>query len=213
MANPVEIFTIRLWREKLDERRSEWRGKGQDPSSGPTRYFNEKGEEGGFISDHLLKFQEGIYNTPGGFPRKIGPRIRYPLKHRSRRGSAWLEKRPPAGQSPDFRSAGSYSARPFYKEGGDRRLLRRFGHWLKSHTFVRDGMRPLKKSLVLLMAILIFVGDWVQVSWLGPRLHSFALRPEPLFLGLMGLPRSIKLAGGKARRFLKRRRHDKNHLI
>lgn len=213
MANPVEIFTIRLWREKLDGRRSEWRGKVHHLSSGQSRYFNEIGKVAEFIADHLSKSKEEIYTSPDVSPRKVGPRIRYPLKPRSRRGRAWLEKRPPIGQSPDFRWVDSYSSKPYNKGGGDRRLLRRFGRWLKSRIFVRNGMGPLRKSLVLLMAILVFIGDWVQVSWLGPRFHSFALRPETLFLGLMSLPRSIKLAGGRARRFFKRRGHDKNYLV
>jgi hypothetical protein len=53
MTNPVEIFTIRLWREKLDERQSEWRGRVQHLGSGQARYFNEIGKIADFIAEHL----------------------------------------------------------------------------------------------------------------------------------------------------------------
>ncbi|MEJ2600574.1 MAG: hypothetical protein P8Z00_19730 [Anaerolineales bacterium] len=181
MNKPVEIFTIRIWREKLDERQSEWRGKVQHLSSGQSRYFNEIGKVAEFISDHLSKSKGETHAAANISPGKFGPRIHYPLKHRQRRRRGRLEKRLAPALSSDFHSAGSYSSKPYIKEGGDKRLLRRFVHWIKRRLFVKSGMRPLKKSLVLLVAILMFVGDWVQVSWLGPRLHSIVFRPKNLF--------------------------------
>ena len=36
---PSHLFTVRLWREELEEGRYEWRGKVQHALSGETRYF------------------------------------------------------------------------------------------------------------------------------------------------------------------------------
>ena len=53
MANPVEIFTIRLWREKMGEGGSGLRVQGGDPRNVRLRYFNEMGKVGEFISANL----------------------------------------------------------------------------------------------------------------------------------------------------------------
>jgi hypothetical protein len=36
-----ELFTVRLWREDMDEGRIEWRGKVQHVLSGEVRYFRD----------------------------------------------------------------------------------------------------------------------------------------------------------------------------
>ena len=36
-----QLFTMRVWREELDEGRYEWRGKAQHALSGETRYFRQ----------------------------------------------------------------------------------------------------------------------------------------------------------------------------
>lgn len=210
MNKPVEIFTIRIWREKLDERQSEWRGKVQHLSSGQSRYFNEIGKVAEFISDHLSKSKGEIHATASISPGKFEPRIHYPLKHRQRRRRGRLEKRLAPSPSSDFRSAGSYSSKPYYNEGGDKQLLGRFVHWIKRRLFGKGGMHPLKKSLVMLVAILMIVGDWIQVSWFGPRFHSMVFRPETLFLGLMGLPHNLKPISGKAKKLFRHRRRSEN---
>ena len=58
---PSQLFTVRVWREELEEGRFEWRGKVQYALSGETRYFRqwddlitfmqEKSEEAG--REHL----------------------------------------------------------------------------------------------------------------------------------------------------------------
>jgi hypothetical protein len=211
MTNPVEIFTIRLWREKLDERESEWRGRVQHLGSGQARYFNEISKIAEFIADHLSRARGENHANLDTSARQVGPRIHYPLKKRTRRSGARLDKRPPLGSQPGRRVKGSSFTKPFSTEGGGQHPLMRFAGWIKSCSF------PLKKSLVFLLAIFFFVGDWLQVSWLGPRLHSLiAIRPETFVVGLISLPRSLKANGPKPRacsrilRFFQRRRHDKN---
>jgi hypothetical protein len=220
MTNPVEIFTIRLWREKLDERQSEWRGRVQHLGSGQARYFNEIGKIADFIADHLSKAKVEFQNDPDAATRTAGPRIRYPMKRRTRKGDAWHEKRPPVGTQPGWRITEPSFTKPYTREAGDRHLLRRFGGWIKARLRGNDYSRSIKKSLIILAAILLFVGDWLQVSWLGPRFHSLiAFRPETFFVGLMGIPHSLKTnrlkpaAGGKLKSLFQRRRQAKNDLF
>jgi hypothetical protein len=204
MTNPVEIFTIRLWREKLDERESEWRGRVQHLGSGQARYFNEIGKIMEFIGDHLSKSKEETATLSTTAVRVSGPRIRYPLKQRSRRGRTRLAENPPAGSQLEWSLRGTSLSKPSSKEGGERHLLKRVGEWIGSRLF------PLRKSLIVVFAILLFVGDWAQISWLGPRLHSLvAMRPETFFVGLVGLPRSLK-SGGRRKRLFQLRKSKKN---
>jgi hypothetical protein len=192
MTNPVEIFTIRLWREKLDERESEWRGRVQHIGSGQARYFNEIGKIMEFIGDHLSKEKTETQSAPTASMHAAKPRIHYPLKQRARRGSRWLEKRPERGSQPSRHIASNSPSNPLNARGGDRQLSQQIRDWIKSRLF------PLKKPLIILFTILLFVGDWFQVSWLGPRLHSLiAFGPETFFVGLVSLPRSLRLNGFK----------------
>jgi hypothetical protein len=204
MTNPVEIFTIRLWKEKLDEKESEWRGRVQHLGSGQARYFNEIGKIMEFIGDHLSKSKGETATLSTTAIRVAGPRIRYPMKQRSRRGRTLLAESPAAGSQSEWGLSGTSLSKPPSKKGGDRHLLKHVSDWFRS------GLFPLRKSLIVMLAILLFVGDWVQISWLGPRLHSLvAIRPETFFVGLVGLPRSLK-TGGRRKRFFQRRKSEKN---
>ena len=194
MTNPVEIFTIRLWREKLDERESEWRGRVQHLGSGQARYFNEIGKIMDFIADHLSKEKVEVQPLATVSTHSVGPRIHYPLKKRTRRGSPGLDKRPMVGSQPSRYLASNSPSNPFYSRGGDRHLSQQVRDWIKSRIF------PLNKPLIVLFTILLFVGDWLQISWLGPRLHSLiAFGPETFFVGLVSFPRSLRSNGLKLR--------------
>lgn len=202
MTNPVEIFTIRLWREKLDERESEWRGRVQHLGSGQARYFNEIGKIIEFIADHLSKEKAEMQPLVTASTHSVRPRIHYPLKQRTRRGGPWIEKRPMVGSQPGRHLASNSPSNPFYARGGDRQRLQQIRDWIKSRLF------PLKKPLIVLFTILLFVGDWFQVSWLGPRLHSLiAFGPETFFVGMISLPRSLRMNGVKLRAHVRKKRN------
>jgi len=40
LSTPSQLFTVRVWREELEEGRFEWRGKVQHALSGEARYFH-----------------------------------------------------------------------------------------------------------------------------------------------------------------------------
>ncbi len=53
----TELFTIRLWREQLNETHTEWRGKIQHIGSGETRYFRSLDNMMEFMSNTLSNFK------------------------------------------------------------------------------------------------------------------------------------------------------------
>lgn len=55
MAETEELFTVKLWREVLDEKQTEWRGKIQHVGSGEVRYFRDWTHMMEFIDDVLTK--------------------------------------------------------------------------------------------------------------------------------------------------------------
>jgi hypothetical protein len=40
-ARQSQLFTLRLWQEQIDDRRSEWRGQVQEVTTGEARYFRD----------------------------------------------------------------------------------------------------------------------------------------------------------------------------
>jgi hypothetical protein len=53
----TELFTVRLWREQLNETHTEWRGKIQHIGSGETRYFRSLDNMMEFMSNTLSNFK------------------------------------------------------------------------------------------------------------------------------------------------------------
>ncbi len=53
---PTVLFTLRLWREPLDEKRSEWRGEVKNLSTGEARYFR-RWEEIAALVQRMLDYE------------------------------------------------------------------------------------------------------------------------------------------------------------
>lgn len=60
MADPgVQIFSLRLWSEKLGDGQREWRGQVRHVPSGETRYFREWGVMVKFLQETLPQLEDG----------------------------------------------------------------------------------------------------------------------------------------------------------
>jgi hypothetical protein len=88
MAETEELFTVKLWREVLDEKQTEWRGKIQHVGSGEVRYFRDWTHMMEFIDDvltkltgrHRMKLHISSFN--GRFPTSQIFRIKNYLKRK-----------------------------------------------------------------------------------------------------------------------------------
>jgi hypothetical protein len=159
----------------------------------------------------LSKEKAEVQPRAAASTHSVGPCIHYPLKQRTRRGGPWLERRLVVSPQPSRYLASNSPSNPYHVRGCDSHLSQQIRDWIKSCIF------PLNKPLIVLFTILLFVGDWLQISWLGPRLHSLiAFGPETFFVGLVSFPRSLRSNGLKLRASVRKkgifqlRRRSKN---
>ena len=63
-----QLFTVRVWREELEEGRYEWRGKVQHALSGETRYFRRWADLITFVRERIetVEHNDDGYQKEGG---------------------------------------------------------------------------------------------------------------------------------------------------
>jgi hypothetical protein len=168
-----EVFTIRLWREMLDEGKSEWRGKIQHLPSKDSRYFNKISSIEEFISDHLRENRVSpvaSLDSSSYRNRSLGLYDESIERERIQKGGIlhsivrWIR------------------TRSFWWKGKGRTFLIRGGTFLLATTFV----------------ILLY---WTQNIWFRAQAGGLYFRPDSLFFGLVGFPHGIKLTRKKARQW------------
>ncbi len=195
MSSPKEIFTIKFWKEILDNQRGEWRGRVQHLSSGQSRYFKDSNKLIEFISDRLSGSGEGEQlSQPDPGPGRVSkdfPSRRYPLRKKKNRNTYSRTMPSLSNAEPHNPAEGVNHFSPGTEgDGKIKRILARI------KLVDLSGKSPIEKlprgATVLLFSIALVIGiALLKGSWRSLEPNQLLINPNTIFLSLLGLSRRV----------------------
>lgn len=192
MTGSVELFTVRLWQEALNEKQTEWRGKIQHIGSGEVRYFRD-----------WSKMMEFINTTLSGLPSSQTAEVAAPSEYDRLHSGGGQKKRWGAGEVPQQVPAGSpvpvyqtwqqfeATGRP-KKDRGSRFFQMLWKLWKSLPGGKSDRLRVVKNVGVVLIATLLFVFGLNHIIVIDPKTTSVIFGTKPLLVGLTGVFRGFR---------------------
>jgi hypothetical protein len=186
MTGSVELFTVRLWQEMLNEKQTEWRGKIQHVGSGEVCYFRDWSKMMNFIDTTLSDL--GSHKAEVTMPSE-NDRFRSAGGQTERWRARDVPQLEPANipvpMNENWRQVQITSR---LKKVKARFFLNTFGKlWRALSGGYTDRLRVVKNLGVMLIAALLVVFGLNHIVVIDPKTTSVIFGTKPLLLGISGI--------------------------
>jgi hypothetical protein len=186
MTGSVELFTVRLWQEMLNEKQTEWRGKIQHVGSGEVCYFRDWSKMMNFIDTTLSDL--GSHKAEVTMPsendrfRSAGGQTE---RWRAREVPQLEPAKLPVPMNENWHQVQITSR---LKKVKARFFLNTFGKlWRALSGGYTDRLRVVKNLGVMLIAALLIVFGLNHIVVIDPKTTSVIFGTKPLLLGISGI--------------------------
>jgi len=187
MTDSVELFTVRLWQEIINEKQTEWRGKIQHVGSGEVCYFRDWSKMMKFIDTTLsgLGSQKARVTAPSGNDR---------FRSGGRQTDRWQARELPQQVEPSDTSVPvnetwlRYQTTSRPKKVKGRVFFKTLGNLWKALSGEKtDRLRVVKNLGVMLIAALLIVFGLNHIIVIDPKTTSMIFGTKPLLVGITGI--------------------------
>ena len=186
MTGSVELFTVRLWQEMLNEKQTEWRGKIQHIGSGEVCYFRDWSK--------MMKFIDTTLSDLGSQKAKvIVPSENDRFCSGERRAEQWRAREVPQLEHaklpvPVNENRPQHPTTSRFKKVKGHFFLKTFGKlWNALSGGNTDRLRVVKNLGVMLIAALMIVFGLNHIVVIDPKTTSVIFGTKPLLVGLTGI--------------------------
>jgi hypothetical protein len=186
MTGSVELFTVRLWQEMLNEKQTEWRGKIQHVGSGEVCYFRDWSKMMNFIDTTLSDL--GSHKAEVTMPSE-NDRFRSAGGQTERWRAREVPQLEPANiPVPMNENWHQVQITSRLKKVKARFFLNTFGKlWRALSGGYTDRLRVVKNLGVMLIAALLIVFGLNHIVVIDPKTTSVIFGTKPLLLGISGI--------------------------